>query len=328
MQAILSAPDLPAGAVEPLRRAYRFLSRAQLTVELPDYRKEGRDSALGGWCFSDGAHRWPVSDCTAEALSAVLAFHDKVPLPAEERIPDARLQQAAAFILSRQNADGGFGTYERRRASGLLELINPSEMYGACMTELSYLECTGSCVAALAHFRAAQPEAMAGRLDRAVAAAVRFLRRRQHADGAWPGFWGVHFTYGIFHAVKGLRAASVPPGDAALQRAADWLVRHQRPDGGWGEHYTGCLTGRYVEHPHSLAVQTSWALLTLLEILDPGAEPIRRGVAWLRGRQLPDGAWRQDAVTGVFFGTAMLDYRLYPAYFPTWALARHAALTS
>jgi lanosterol synthase len=27
----------------------------------------------------------------------------------------------------------------------------------------------------------------------------------------------------------------------------------------------------------------------------------------------------------VFFGTAMLDYRLYNTYFPTWALARFEA---
>jgi hypothetical protein len=29
----------------------------------------------------------------------------------------------------------------------------------------------------------------------------------------------------------------------------------------------------------------------------------------------------------VFFSTAMLDYRLYKDYFPTWALARYAHLT-
>jgi lanosterol synthase len=35
---------------------------------------------------------------------------------------------------------------------------------------------------------------------------------------------------------------------------------------------------------------------------------------------LPDGDWPRDSVNGVFFGTAMLDYRLYNTYFPTWAL--------
>ena len=72
---------------------------------------------------------------------------------------------------------------------------------------------------------------------------------------------------------------------------------------------------------------TSWALLALMEILPPGAEPIARGVAWLMARQLPDGGWPPEAVNGVFFGSAMLDYRLYRSYFPAWALARHAVLT-
>jgi hypothetical protein len=30
----------------------------------------------------------------------------------------------------------------------------------------------------------------------------------------------------------------------------------------------------------------------------------------------------------VFFGAAMLDYRLYKDCFPAWALGRHAALTA
>ena len=33
-------------------------------------------------------------------------------------------------MLARQNADGGFGTYERRRGAAWLEAFNPSEMFG------------------------------------------------------------------------------------------------------------------------------------------------------------------------------------------------------
>ncbi len=70
------------------------------------------------------------------------------------------------------------------------------------------------------------------------------------------------------------------------------------------------------------------ALLALLHVLDPRREPIRRGLAWLRARQHGDGSWPQEAVTGVFFGTAMLDYRLYKSYFPIWALALASNLRS
>jgi 2,3-oxidosqualene cyclase len=326
VQALRAGPEVPASAHEPLRSAYRFLRDVQLVEELPDFDQELRDPALGGWCFSDGAHRWPVCDCTAEALCAILSLHERPDIvPPSERITAERLQQAASFILSRQNPDGGFGTYERRRGSTLLENINPSEMYASCMTERSYLECTGSCLSALGHFRKEYPEVLRGPIDAGIAAAVRFLRRNQRHDGSWPGFWGVNFTYGIFHAVKGLRAAGVPAGDATLRRAAQWLIRRQHHDGGWGEHYTSCLRNRYVPHPHSLPVQTSWALLSLLEVVDVHDDCIRRGIRWLRDHQQADGSWRQEAVTGVFFGTAMLDYRLYASYFPAWALGRYAA---
>ena len=66
----------PTSEVETaLRRAYRFLASTQLTEELPDREAADRDAIVGGWCFSDGAHRWPVSDCTAEALVAILRIH-------------------------------------------------------------------------------------------------------------------------------------------------------------------------------------------------------------------------------------------------------------
>lgn len=330
VQALLAGPRLTLEMKEALRRAYFFLDSAQLTSELPDYERQQREPVLGGWCFSDGGHRWPVSDCTAEALDAVVGLHRRLggDLPARERIPDLRLRDAVRFILRRQNRDGGFGTYEPRRGPVFLEQVNPSEMYGQCMVEGSYVECTGSALAALAHFRELYPEALVEPIAHAVARGKRFLRRCQRSDGAWAGAWGIHFTYGTFHAVRGLRAAGVPPDDPALVRAADWLVRHQRPDGGWGEHYRGCLEGRYVEHSESQAAMTSWALLALMDVLGPHAEAVCRGVAWLRQQQRADGSWPHQAVNGVFFGTAMLDYRLYNAYFPTWALGRYATLSS
>jgi len=72
---------------------------------------------------------------------------------------------------------------------------------------------------------------------------------------------------------------------------------------------------------------TAWALLALLEIVGPAHAAVTRGIDWLVEHQREDGGWDGDAVNGVFFGSAMLDYRLYPAYFPTWALARFAART-
>ena len=328
IQALLEMPGADDSRARSLSQAHAFLSSAQMTEELPNYQAAWRDAALGGWCFSDGKHHWPVSDCAAEALSAILSLYEQPDFESTDRLDDVRLQMAVHFILSRQNDDGGFGTYERRRGGRLLEMINPSEMYGQCMTELSYIECTSSSLAALAHYRKHYPDFPDGRIDRARQTAETFLRKSQQADGGYPGFWGINYTYALFHAVKGLRAADVLVTDPALQAAARWLMEKQRADGGWGEHYSGCLEGRYVEHPQSQVVMTSWALLALLDVLAPDHQVIQRGLAWLVGQQLADGAWPRQAVNGVFFGAAMLDYRLYHLYFPTWALTRYTRLAA
>ncbi|QSA99028.1 2,3-oxidosqualene cyclase [Methylococcus sp. EFPC2] len=324
IQALVESPAPVAGSELALEKAQAFLKSAQMTEELPGGRAAWRDIALGGWCFSDGQHRWPVSDCAAEALSALLAIADHPGYAAA--VAPERLSLAVDFILSRQNRDGGFGTYERRRGGKLLEFINPSEMFGQCMTELSYIECTGSALGALAHYRKHHPDRSDGSIDSAIERAVAFLRGGQLDDGSFPGFWGINYTYAIFHVAKGLRMAGIPAADSALQSAARWLIAKQRGDGGWGEHYTGCLEARYVEHGESQVVMTSWALLALLDILPPDLDEIRRGIRWLMSRQQADGGWPRQAVNGVFFGAAMLDYRLYHTYFPAWAMARYARL--
>jgi squalene cyclase len=205
--------------------------------------------------------------------------------------------------------------------------MNPSEMFGQCMTERSYLECTGSAITALAAVRDSLPESRRSTIDAATERAVHFLKKQQRADGSFPGFWGINFTYAIFHVVKALRDAGMPANDDALVRAAEWLRSKQRQDGGWGEHYSGCLEDRYVEHAQSQVVMTSWALLALMEVAGGKDEAVCRGIRWLESVQFPDGSWPQQALNGVFFGSAMLDYRLYKSYFPVWALARHFELT-
>ncbi|WP_298957585.1 prenyltransferase/squalene oxidase repeat-containing protein [uncultured Methylobacterium sp.] len=327
MQAVLAAPHRPAGGTAALARAHARLMAMQETEELPPGCAAGRQAIRGGWCFGDGRHRWPVSDCTAESLSALLLCEAApgVIAPAD-RLPAARLEQAVHFLLARQNADGGFGTYERRRGGGFLERVNPSEMFGQCMTELSYVECTASALRALHHVATLSPggaalPGIAPALDRGRA----FLLRRQRPDGSWLGFWGINVVYGTLFGVWGLRAAGLAPDHPAIRRAARWLASAQRQDGGWGEHFSGCLEGRYVPAGRSLVIGTSWAVLALAEAGPEHQEAVRRGRDWLAARQGPDGDWPRDSVNGAFFGTAMLDYRLYNTIFPAWALAAASA---
>jgi lanosterol synthase len=322
MQAVLDGPDEAAARMEgPLLRAYDYLDGSQIKEEVPDRLRWHRDRSLGGWCFSDERHRWPVSDCTAEAISAIIAAGKRIE-PAGH-IPDARLAEAAQFVLSRQNADGGFGSYERNRGTPVLESVNPSEMFGNCMVELSYVECTASCVAGLARFRERFPSVLDREIGRAVKHGVRFILDAQRPDGSWEGFWGINFTYAVMFAIEGLMAAGLPGGHPAIRRGCEWLLARQKPDGGWGEHYTSSMERRYVEHPKSQVIMTAWALMALLRAKHPAGEAIERGIGLLISRQLPDGDFPEESAGGMFFNTAAHDYSLYRNYFPVWALGRY-----
>lgn len=309
--------------------ASRWLPTAQMQADVLGGARHFREPAYGGWGFANEDHPWPVSDCTAEALEALMRIQDAGMSDEVGQLQLGRKLCAVEFILQRQNDDGGFGSYEPRRGPMVLKHYNPAEIYGNCMLEYSYTECTGSCVRGLAYAERELGEAMPSELRssvrQAVAAGRTFLLEQQHEDGGWLGFWGVNVTYGTFFACSGLLAAGLPPSHPAFARASRWLVEHQRPDGGWGESYLGLLTdtphGLEADEP-STVTQTAWAVLTLQDIAPHETEAIETGLAFLRERQRDDGHWPPETPCGVFFNTSVLDYELYRQVFPTWALAR------
>ncbi len=315
LQALAALPEPAGGAGEALRRGAGFLLEQRIDRSFEGFREAYRTDPKGGWCFAGGWHGWPVSDCTAEAVLGIIAAGgtDK-----------AALGDAAAFMLRAQNRDGGFGSYEARRSAFGLEWLNPAEMFGDSMTEHSFVECTASCLAALAACGERDPEIAPeitnGAAADAVSRAESWLRRTQEVDGSWRGVWGVQFIYGTLFGIRGLLAVGARPGDPALRSACRWLLERQREDGGWGEHHSGCLTGRYVQHSESQVIQTAWALIALLEAGDSDWAAISRGARFLLDAQDAEGGWPKQDMAGVFFRTALLDYVLYRQYFPLHAL--------
>ncbi len=313
LHALATVPDLD-GAGGALRRGADFVRREQVGAGFEGFREAYRTDPEGGWCLAGKWHGWPVSDCTAEAVLGLIAAD-------RDATSTTVLGDAVGFMLRCQNRDGGFGSYEARRSAVGLEWLNPAEMFGESMAERSYVECTASCLAALAACREHFPEVTDPEMMRAVSRAEAWLRRSQERDGSWRGVWGVQFIYGTFFGIRGLVAAGAGPADPALRRACRWLLDRQRPDGGWGEHHSGCLTGRYVAHDESQVIQTAWAMLALLEAGDSNWTAIAQGARFLVEAQESDGRWPKQDMAGVFFRTALLDYVLYRQYFPLHALA-------
>lgn len=312
LQALSALPE--AADEDALDRGAAFLASQQIEKASFDYRAAYRIDPSGGWCFSEVGHGWPVSDCTAEALLALLCARP-------EALGREGAARAARFILRCQNQDGGFGSYEPSKTSIPLEWMNPSEMFGRCMTERSYVECTASCLMALRAVERRYPEVLRARIGIAITRARDFLTGAQNENGTWDAAWGVHYVYGTMFGVRGLLAAGVAPDDERIWRASSWLLTHQRPDGAWGEHHTSAARGRYVEARKGSSVQTAWALITLLEAGATDRTALGRAVDFLEAMQLESGQWPDGEFVGVFFETALLNYRLYRQYFPVTALA-------
>lgn len=302
-----------------LAEAARFIEANQIIDEVPDRERIYRHRSKGGWPFSTRDHGWPISDCTAEGLKASLAL-EKLGL---NRVPPDRLEQAVEVILSFQNRDGGWATYELQRAPAWLELLNPSDVFGGIMVDYPYVECTSSCVQALAAWQQSGTGRFRAEVDEAIRRGVAFIRRIQGEDGGWEGSWGVCFTYGTWFGVTGLVAGGVQPGDPALARAVQFLRSHQRADGSWSETIDSCRRRTWVEGERGHSVNTSWALLALAAAGEKDSPEAQKGLAWLRAQQGPDGRWPAEPIAGVFNKSCAIHYDAYLRVFPVWALGAY-----
>lgn len=328
-QAILENPaDLIPS--ETITRAYSYIDYTQIKDGVKDRARFFRHQSVGGWPFSTLDHGWPISDCTAEGLKAALKCHQSE-FNSEingTRIDDKRLRQAVDLILSFQNDDGGWATYENTRSGSFLESLNPSEIFGKIMIDYSWIECTSACVTALIEF-SKKHQYRAKDIQLASEKGFSFIRSRQNNDGSWTGSWGVCFTYGTWFGTEALMANGENyENSPQMKKACDFLISKQNSDGGWGESHLSCVTSEYEPHEKSQIVNTSWALLSLMTANYPAKEPIDLGISFLTERQASNGDWPQEGISGVFNQNCMITYTSYRNIFPLWAIGRYLKIHS
>jgi squalene/oxidosqualene cyclase-like protein len=316
-QAIARAP-LNARSRPMLEAALGYLEAQQVLEDVPERERCFRHQSRGGWPFSSREHGWPISDCTAEGLKACLAIESVI----GRSIPRARLDAAVELMLSLQNQDGGWATYELTRGPAWLEQLNASDCFRDIMIDYSYVECTSACVQALVAYRerfgsTPHAERIAGALRRG----REFLEKAQRVDGSWEGSWGVCYTYGTWFGVLGLKAAGMTDDAPAIRRACAFLCSHQRTDGSWGESPESCVRRYYVPTEQGQAVMTAWATLALVAAGQGRSPAVDRAVRFLVQRQLDDGSFPAEGIAGVFNKTCAIHYDNYLKIFPLWALA-------
>jgi squalene-hopene/tetraprenyl-beta-curcumene cyclase len=265
----------------------------------------------GGWAFQYANPHYPDLDDTAVVVMA-LDRCDRA------RYEDA-IKRAAEWVVGMQSRNGGWGAFDADNTYHYLNHI-PFADHGALLDPPTS-DVTARCLGMLAQL--GYDEGHPG-----VKGGLAFLRDEQEAEGSWFGRWGTNYIYGTWSALCGLNAAGIDPAEPEIRRAVDWLLAHQRADGGWGEDGASY----WPDQPHgdgkvATPSQTAWALLALMAAGEVNHPAVARGIAHLVATQAADGLWDEASYTAVGFPRVFyLRYHGYRAFFPLWALARYRNL--
>ncbi len=295
-----------------LRSAARWLVDNQI-LGSGDWQVKNRKAEPGGWAFEFRNDFYPDVDDTAFVLMALSRVEDSNP-----GCLRAAICRGLAWLLSMQNADGGWGAFDHENNLQFLNNI-PFADHNA-MLDPSTADVTARAIECLGHmgWSATHP---------VIQRALAFLKRDQDFDGPWFGRWGVNYVYGtsgVLRALESVGLASLPE----CSRAADWLHSVQNPDGGFGEsvlsYYDPALKGK----GKSTASQTAWGLIGMLATAGRDDPAATRAAAWLISHQNENGTWEEDEFTGTGFPQVFyLKYHLYRNSFPLYALARYDNLS-
>ena len=271
-----------------LLKSLEFLEDQQFTTHVAGYETSAaysdpptqatspeacyRHPRRGAWGFSNRSQGYTVSDCTAEAIKAVMMLQ-VVPDPKDSSrmlfpalLPEQRIKWAIDILLTMQNSDGSCSSYEPMRGSTKLEYLNAAEVFGRIMVEYQYPECTTACITALERFRKLYPTYRAAEIQKFVSRAVDWIRGDQAADGSWYGSWGICYTYAGWFALESLKTqGETYENSERVRRACKFFLDRQEEDGGWGESYKSCETVTWCRHPDgSQVVQTAWVCFSVL----------------------------------------------------------------
>lgn len=257
-------------------------------------------AAPGGWAWTNLPGGVPDADDTSGALLALRSLGD---------VDDATRAAATAgvrWLLDLQNRDGGVPTFCRG--------------WGALPFDRSTADITAHALRAWRGWQPELPSDLAGRVERAVQRALRYLARRRRADGSWLPLWfgnehapehgsPVYGTAKVLMALNELAAQGGPDCRELREGAAAFLCRAQGDDGWGGD--AGVAAS--VE-------ETALAVEALAGV--PSAGPaLERGVRSLLAR-LDRSPVPAAAPIGLYFARLWYFERLYPLLFATGALGR------
>ena len=278
------------------------------------------DVRPGGWAFQYANPHYPDVDDTAVVAMAMDRAQGSS-AASDFRAPIARARE---WIVGMQSKNGGWGAFDADNEYDYLNNI-PFADHGALLDPPTE-DVTARCVSMLA-----QLGETADNSD-AVARAVDYLRRTQHAGGQLVRPLGheLHLRH-LVGAVRAQRRRRRSWRRPKCRKAVAWLVAIQNADGGWGEDGASYkLDYRGYEPAPSTASQTAWALLGLMaagEVDHPAVSARHRLSRHARKAATASGTSRAtprpaSRACSTCATTAIAKF------FPLWALARYRNLNN
>jgi squalene-hopene/tetraprenyl-beta-curcumene cyclase len=293
-----------------LRRAASWLLSKQ--TRRPGDWSRRNPAPPGGWYFEHRNEFYPDVDDTCMALMVLRYARADGP----EDVQAAAVQRGLDWMLGMQNADGGWGSFDRDNDKQWLTEV-PFADHNA-MIDPSTADITGRVLESLSHFDGFSPA------HPVVRRALDFLRRDQAADGAWYGRWGVNYVYGTWQVLRGMACIGEDLTAPHVRRAVRWLLAHQNRDGGWGESIASYDDPSQAGVGPSTPSQTAWAVMGLVAAGEARSTAVRNGIRHLLERQDAAGTWSETTWTGTGFPNVFyLGYQLYPHTFPLMALGQY-----
>ncbi|MEI8348507.1 MAG: prenyltransferase/squalene oxidase repeat-containing protein, partial [Pseudomonadota bacterium] len=264
-----------------------------------------------------------VPDSTDDTAELVIA------LAKTDRVRYAKnLRRATDWIIQMQNADGGWGAFDRNNnGSALLEHFVREFQDSADLFDDSSADVTGHVLEALADsglLSSSSEEEIQDSID----SAVEYLKDTQDPKTfAWKGRWGVNFIYGTSAAIVGLLKVGESPASPYIKKSLDWLESLQNPDGGFGETTASYNVASRAGRGLSTPSQTAWVLQALLEGGRGQSLATQKAVQYLIESFQRDGRWIDHSVVGTGHPSVVyLEYPSYPYAFPLMALGKYLRL--
>ena len=305
-------------ALPKARQGLDWLKPRQVLDLKGDWAVKSPNTRPGGWAFQYNNAYYPDLDDTAVVVMAM----DRVRRQSASSEYDTAIARGREWIEGMQSRDGGWAAFDINNLEYYLNNI-PFSDHGALLDPPTE-DVTARCVSMLAQLGETAERC------HAVARAIEYLRRTQHAEGSWYGRWGMNYIYGTWSVLCALNAVGVSHHDPTIRKAASWLVSVQNRDGGWGEDAISYrLDYRGMEAAPSTASQTAWGLLGLMAAGEVEHPAVARGVRYLKDTQAQNGLWDEARYTATGFPRVFyLRYHGYSKFFPLWALARYRNLRS